>query len=252
MIISCQGALTFPRPTLDLCTSQKVKSRLQGTDHACSPYAVKASYQVPNRHSTTTTSHPSGHCQPNPKGGRVPGPSSQRGMGGAAEMTGRCSNLLISSYKHPHPQRNTKENCTHLDFSWFQAMRIGFLYKSTWHSSIFPFFPRKTARGQSRRDGRDQAFSLGSQSEWLCPSSAPGNLATREVGLHSVQQEGVMLSFQKAHWRGCPGLLLRGGSWPQRARMPAPAPGTWASGDLSSAPILPAGVTLAPGRVAST
>ena len=94
----------FPRPTLDLCTSQKVKSRLQGTDHACSPYAVKASYQVPNRHSTTTTSHPSGHCQPNPKGGRVPGPSSQRGMGEAAEMTGRSGKTRrfhIQLYKRP-------------------------------------------------------------------------------------------------------------------------------------------------------
>ena len=31
-----------------------------------------------------------------------------------------------------------------------------------------------------------------------------------------------------------------------------PVPGTWGAGGLSSAPILPAGVTLAPGRVAST
>lgn len=166
---------------------------------------------------------------------------------GAGEMTGRCSNLLISSYKHPHPQRNTKENCTHLDFSWFQAMRTGFLYSGI---HLFFLFFQKNSRGQSRRDGQDQAFSLGSPSEWLCPSPAPGNLATWEVGLHSVQQEGTMVSFQKALWRGCPGILLRGGSWPQSA--PVPAPGTWAAGGPGSTPIPPAGVTLALGRVAST
>ena len=73
---------------------------------------------------------------------------------GAGEVTGRCSNLLISSYKHPYPQRNTKENYTHLDFSWFQATRIGFLYKATWHSSISPFFPEEQPGGKAGGMGR--------------------------------------------------------------------------------------------------
>lgn len=66
----------------------------------------------------------------------------------AGEMTGRCSNLLTSSYKHPHPPKKHKRNSRHLGFSWFQSMRIGFLYKATWHPSIFPFFPEKEPGGK--------------------------------------------------------------------------------------------------------
>ena len=160
MIISCQGALTFPRPMLDLCASQKVHpdSRVQ-TTHAhlmLSRPGTRSQIGIPlqSHHIQVAT------VNLTPREAESQGPPHSVAWG-AGEMTGRCSNLLISSYKHPHPQRNTKENCTHLDFSWFQAIRIGFLYKATWHSPIFPFYPQKNSQGAKQEGWAGSGLQFG-------------------------------------------------------------------------------------------
>lgn len=128
----------------------------------------------------------------------------------AGEMTGRCSNLLTSSYKHPHPPRKHKRNSRHLGFSWFQFVRRGFLYKAIWHSSIFPFFPEKQPGGKAGGVGRIRP-SVWAQSECLCPSPAPGTLATWELGLHSAQQKEQWSTFRRPFGEDALGFYLEEG-----------------------------------------